>query len=81
LTPPPIGVLEWDVRGSPYRTEAKRVGAELDIPILDTSEVLSGIVDKWADGLHLNERPLDMVAQSLSSHIHIAKSKELSNAP
>ena len=62
-------------------TEAKRVAAELDIPILDTSEVLSGIADKCADGLHLNERSLEMLAQFLSSHIHITKSKELSNAP
>jgi lysophospholipase L1-like esterase len=81
MTPPPIDVLQWDVRVSPYRTEAKRVAAELDIPILDTSEVLSGIADKCADGLHLNERSLEMLAQFLSSHIHITKSKELSNAP
>jgi lysophospholipase L1-like esterase len=81
MTPPPIGVSEWDVRVSPYRTEAKRVAAELDIPILDTSEVLSDIADKWANGLHLNERSLELLAQFLSSHIHINKSKELSNAP
>jgi lysophospholipase L1-like esterase len=80
-TSPPIGVLEWDVRVSPYRTEAKCVAAELDVPILDTSEVLSGIADKWADGLHLNERSLNMLAQFLSGHIHVTKSKELSHAP
>jgi lysophospholipase L1-like esterase len=76
MTPPPIGVSKWDVRVSPYRTEAKRVAVELDIPILDTSEALLG-----ADGLHLNERSLEMLAQFVSSHVHITKSKELSNAP
>ena len=81
MTPPPIGVSEWDVRVAPYRAESKRVAAELDIPILDTSEVLSGIADKWVDGLHLNGRSLEMLAQFLRTHIHIIRSKEFSNAP
>lgn len=81
MTAPPIGVPEWDVRVSPYRAEAKRVAAELDTPILDTSEVLSSISDKWVDGLHLNKISLEMLAQFLSNHIHVTQSKEPANAP
>jgi lysophospholipase L1-like esterase len=81
MTPPPTGVSEREARIAPYRAESKRVGAELDVPIVDTSEVLSGIPNKWVDGLHLNERSLEMLAQFLRSHIYVTRSKELLNAP
>jgi lysophospholipase L1-like esterase len=81
MTTPPIGVPEWDSRVSPYRAEARRVARQLDIPILDTSEVLSGIADKWVDGLHLNRPALELLAQFLSNHIQITPSKEHVHAP
>jgi lysophospholipase L1-like esterase len=80
MTPPPIGVPRWDAKTSPYRAAAKRVAAELGVPILNTSEVLSGIVDKWADGLHLSKHALEALAHFLANHIRLTESKELSNA-
>jgi lysophospholipase L1-like esterase len=82
MTPPPVGVSEWDLRISPYRTETEHLALDLGIPTIHTSEVLSNIGDKWVDGLHLNERSLKALAQNIANCIRIIEfAKKRSDAP
>lgn len=76
MAPPPVGVAEWEARTAPYRAAVARVAEEHGVPVLDTSEVLAGVRDKWTDGLHLSGRSLEALACFLVGRIRIVEPGE-----
>lgn len=71
MLPPPLKDPTANSKLEAYRETASALAERLKIPVFDSAAALTGISERWTDGLHLSTQANTALAEAIVKHVVI----------